>query len=71
MTIGEYLNRAEEICKLEFMNNKDLVDELDIAYNTFLRIKRTEKCSSKVARRIKKFVDDWEIKHKGYHGNDN
>ena len=64
MKLTDYIKNAESICEREFMCGKDLVHELDIAYNTLLRAKRNpEKCSMNTAKKIKKFVDDWQNKN--------
>ncbi len=64
MTLIDYLKKADDICKREFMSGKDLKNELDISYNTLLRAKRKpEKCSMNTAKKIKRFVDNWEDKN--------
>jgi hypothetical protein len=64
MTILEYLQKLDDICKREFISVTELVRELDIAHNTFMRIKRSpEKCAMKTMRKIKAFVDKWEAKN--------
>ena len=63
MTVIDYIRKAEEICKREFMTAKDLVAELNIAHNTLIRIRRApETCSMNTIKKFKKFVEQWEAK---------
>ncbi len=58
MDVKSYLEKAEIIRKNELMSQIDLVKELDIAFNTLVRIKQyPEACSLKTMRKLKKFVD--------------
>jgi hypothetical protein len=64
MMLVDYLKKVEEICKHEFMSGRDLINELGISYNTLLRIKRTpEKCSPRIGKKIKRFVEDYGKNH--------
>ena len=63
MTLQEYMLKAEEIAAREFMSRADMLREINIAYNTWIRLKNaTGKCSLMTTRKIKKFVDNWENK---------
>ena len=64
MTVIDYLKKLEDICKHEFMSATQLVRELNLSHNTFMRIKRAPNtCSSQTMRKIKVFVDEWELKN--------
>jgi hypothetical protein len=64
MTIEDYLKKLEEICKREFMSATKLVSELNVSHNTYMKIKRSpETCSSQTLRKVKVFVDAWELKN--------
>ncbi len=64
MTIVEYINKLDHICKTEFISVTEIVREIDISYNTLMRIRLyPEKCATKTMRKIKKFVDNWEAKN--------
>lgn len=59
----DYMKRAQEICKLEFMSRMDLAAEIKISYPTLVRIeKMPATCSLKTQKKIKMFVDNWESK---------
>ena len=58
MDVKSYLEKAEIIRKNELMSQIDLVKELNIAFNTLVRIKQhPELCSLKTMRKLKIFVD--------------
>lgn len=64
MTVTDYVNKLKYICKYEFLSHGDLVRELDICHNTFLRIQQSpETCTMRTMRKIKLFVDKWEEKN--------
>lgn len=65
MTIQEYINKSEEIARIEFMTHVELVKAIGIAYNTFLRVRRWPNMASpRTMKKFKKFVEEWEKKHK-------
>ncbi len=65
MTVKDYMLKAEEIAKREFMCRTDMLCEIGIAWNTWIRLQKdSESCSAKTVRKIKKFVDKWESKVK-------
>jgi hypothetical protein len=61
MTATEYVKKLEEICIKDFISAVDLVRELDISHNTWMRAKRDPSMSAmKTMKKIKSFVDRWE-----------
>ncbi len=64
MTVKDYMEKAGDISKREFMSRMDLARELNIAYNTLSRLERNpESCSLKTMKKIKAFVDKYESKN--------
>lgn len=65
MTIEYYLQRLDDIKKIEFISDTTLSRRLDIAQNTLIRIRRyPSTCAQTTMRKIKIFVDEWEAKNK-------
>ncbi len=63
MDIQEYVLKAKEIGKREFMSRLDLASEMKIAYSTLVRLElKPELCSIKTMKKLKMFVEDWESK---------
>ncbi len=61
MDVKSYLEKAEIIRKNELMSQIDLVNELDIAFNTWKRVNQNpEVCALKTMRKLKMFVDKRE-----------
>ena len=64
MTILEYLDRIDYICKTEFVSVTELIHDLGISYNTLMRIRLNPDTSSmKTRKKIKKYVDDYHAKN--------
>ena len=63
MDIKDYLQRAEIIRKNRFMTKRDLSYETRIDPQTLINIaKNPSTCSLATMKKLKGFVDKWEIK---------
>lgn len=59
-----YLKKIDHICERELMLDKDLVEILNICQATLIRIRKfPETCSVRTVKKIKRFVDAWEVKN--------
>lgn len=64
MTAKEYLKKAKDIAGKEFLTITDLAKEIGISWHTFNKIDLTSHtCSMRTVRKIKKFVEDWNMKN--------
>lgn len=58
MDVKSYLEKIDVIRKNELMSVMDVVRELNIAFNTMVRLRKfPETCSLKTMRKLKAFVD--------------
>ena len=63
-TLVDFVKRAEEICKEEFMTAGEMVRIMNIAHNTFIRAREhPDTCSIQSIRKIKKFVEEHDAKN--------
>ena len=64
MKIIDYLNKLDHIQETEFITVTELVRYIGISYNTLVRIRlNPDSCSMKTRRKIKKYVDSFEVKN--------
>jgi hypothetical protein len=64
MKVVDYLQKIDEICKREFISGRALVRELGICFLTLKRIKRDPACCSfQTAKKLKRFVEEWQTKN--------
>lgn len=64
MTAQDYVKKAQDIARNEFMTSVELARALDISYNTFMKARRNpETCALHTIRKFKKFVKEWELKN--------
>lgn len=64
MSINDYVQKMNDICKREFISGRQLCRLLPLSAPTLMRIRKEPELSSmKTMRKIKKFVDEWEAKN--------